>query len=100
MRFPAPGSGWGLLRGRGLIGQLPSGRLWIWPLFASYGLFLSATEGVEKALVADLAMPGERGYGATAAFSVAAGLALLAAVWLSLMSLGRPGFVAQPAAGS
>lgn len=27
---------------------------WIWPLFAVYGLFMAATEGVEKALVADL----------------------------------------------
>jgi MFS family permease len=31
-------------------------QLWsLWPLFAFYGLFMAATEGVEKALVADLA---------------------------------------------
>ena len=30
-------------------------------LFAFYGLFLAATEGVEKALVADLAPPDHRG---------------------------------------
>lgn len=37
----------------GLIGQA-----WLlWPLFAAYGLFMAATEGVEKALVADFAPP-------------------------------------------
>ncbi|HRC73457.1 MAG TPA: hypothetical protein PK880_13135 [Candidatus Competibacter sp.] len=30
-------------------------------LFAFYGLFMVATEGVEKALVADLAAPERRG---------------------------------------
>ncbi|NBP33585.1 MAG: MFS transporter [Synechococcaceae bacterium WBA_2_066] len=95
-----------------LIGHLQRGSLWIWPLFAAYGLFLSATEGVEKALVADLALPSERGtafgwfnlvtglsllpaslifgglmqgYGASAAFAVAAAFALAAAVLLALM---------------
>ena len=98
-----------------LIGHLQSGSLWLWPLFAGYGLFLSATEGVEKALVADLALPEERGtafgwfnlvtglallpasllfgglmqgYGAPLAFAVAAAFALLAAVLLALMPLG------------
>ncbi|MDD5297513.1 MAG: MFS transporter [Rhodocyclaceae bacterium] len=34
------------------------GRSWLlWPLFAFYGLFLAATEGAEKALVADMAPP-------------------------------------------
>jgi len=95
-----------------LIGHLQRGSLWIWPLFAAYGLFLSATEGVEKAIVADLALPSERGtafgwfnlvtglsllpaslifgglmqgYGASAAFAVAAAFALAAAVLLALM---------------
>lgn len=27
---------------------------WLWPLFAGYGLFLAATEGAQKALVADI----------------------------------------------
>jgi MFS family permease len=44
-----------------LIGHLQSTGLWVVPLFATYGLFLSATEGVEKALVADLADPHHRG---------------------------------------
>lgn len=97
-----------------LIGHLQSGSLWLWPLFAGYGLFLSATEGVEKALVADLAIPGERGtafgwfnlvsglallpasllfgglmqgFGAQAAFAVAAAFALLAAMLLAVMPL-------------
>lgn len=97
-----------------LIGHLQIGSLWLWPLFAGYGLFLSATEGVEKALVADLALPGERGtafgwfnlvtglallpasllfgglmqgYGAPLAFAVAAAFALLSAVLLALMPL-------------
>jgi MFS family permease len=97
-----------------LIGQLQGGSVWLWPLFAGYGLFLSATEGVEKALVADLALPDERGtafgwfnlvtglallpasllfgglmqgYGAGLAFTVAAAFALLAAVLLALLPL-------------
>ena len=97
-----------------MIGHLQGGSLWLWPLFASYGLFLSATEGVEKALVADLALPGERGtafgwfnlvtglallpaslmfgwlmqgFGATQAFAVAAAFALTAAVLLAWIPL-------------
>ena len=109
-----------------LIGQLRSGSLWLWPLFVGYGLFLSATEGVEKALVADLALPDERGtafgwfnlvtglallpasllfgglmqgYGAPMAFAVAAAFALLAALLLARMPLGptlRSGSIAPP----
>ena len=109
-----------------LIGQLQSGSVWLWPLFAGYGLFLSATEGVEKALVADLALPEERGtafgwfnlvtglallpasllfgglmqgYGAAVAFVVAAAFALLAALLLALMPLGpklRSGSINPP----
>jgi MFS family permease len=44
-----------------LIGHLQAGGPWLLPLFVSYGMFLSATEGVEKALVADLSTPGQRG---------------------------------------
>jgi len=51
--------GYGLFYG--LIGQLEVGGPWLLLLFASYGLFLSATEGVEKALVADLSTAGQRG---------------------------------------
>jgi MFS family permease len=38
-----------------------SNELHIWMLFAFYGLFYSLTEGVEKALLADIADPGELG---------------------------------------
>lgn len=109
-----------------LIGHLQSGSLWLWSLFAGYGLFLSATEGVEKALVADLALPDERGtafgwfnlvtglallpasllfgglmqgYGAAVAFAVAAAFAILAALLLALMPLKptlRAGSTAPP----
>ncbi len=91
---------------------LPRGALW--PLFAGYGVFLAATEGAERALVADLApatqrgtafgwynmtcgamlLPAsllfgvlEQGVGASAAFAVSAGCALLAAVLLPAWAL-------------
>jgi len=65
----------------GAIGQLQAGGPWILPLFASYGLVLSATEGVEKALVADLAAPEQRG-AAFGWFHLTTGLLLLPASWL------------------
>ena len=100
-----------------VMGHLQQIGAGIYPFFASYGLFLSATEGVEKALVADLARPEERGtafgwfnlisgllllpasllfgwlydgFGAPVAFSVAGTFALLAALMLALQpgSLG------------
>ena len=88
----------------------------LWPLFAGYGVFLAATEGAEKALVADLAPAAQRGTaygwynlvagamllpasllfgtleqdcGAFVAFAVAAGCALLAAALLPLWALRR-----------
>ncbi len=50
----------------------------LWPLFAFYGLFLAATEGAEKALVADLA-PRERLGTAYGWFNLTAGAMLLPA---------------------
>jgi MFS family permease len=44
-----------------LMGGLRGGGPWLFVLFAAYGLFMAATEGVEKALVADLAPPELRG---------------------------------------
>ena len=38
-----------------LLGLLDGEQWLLWPLFAFYGVFLAATEGAEKALVADLA---------------------------------------------
>ena len=51
---------------------------WLLALFAFYGLFLAATEGVEKALVADLAEPGGAG-GAFGWFNLVGGAMLLPA---------------------
>ena len=89
-----------------------------WALFAVYGIYFGLTEGVEKALVADLAPAHLRGsafglyhmivgvgafpaslffglvwqkLGSTAAFAMGAGLALLASVMLSILTVGKPG---------
>ncbi|NTW67099.1 MAG: MFS transporter, partial [Nitrospirae bacterium] len=88
-----------------------------WALFAVYGIYFGLTEGVEKALVADLAPVHLRGsafglyhltvgfgalpasllfglvwerFGAAAAFGMGAGLALLSSVMLSALSVKRP----------
>jgi MFS family permease len=62
----------------GLNGQ----NLWLlWPLFAFYGLFMAATEGAEKALVADLA-PKELLGTAYGWFNLTAGIMLLPASML------------------
>ncbi len=50
----------------------------LWPIFAVYGVFLAATEGVEKALVADLAPPDQLGT-AYGWFNLTAGVMLLPA---------------------
>lgn len=50
----------------------------LWPLFALYGLFMAATEGAEKALVADLA-PREALGAAYGWFNMIAGVMLLPA---------------------
>ncbi|MBF0295016.1 MAG: MFS transporter [Magnetococcales bacterium] len=61
----------------------------LWPLFAFYGLFMAATEGAEKALVADLAPPEQLGV-AYGWFHLVSGLMLLPAsllfgwLWQSL----------------
>lgn len=60
-----------------LLGMNPQPLL-LWPLFAFYGLFLAATEGAEKALVADLV--GQEMLGtAYGWFNLTAGLLLLPA---------------------
>lgn len=43
------------------LGSLSADGFWLLALFAFYGLFMAATEGVEKALVADLAPAEQRG---------------------------------------
>ncbi|MGZ8160344.1 MAG: MFS transporter [Methylobacter sp.] len=58
----------------GLNGQ----PLLVWPLFAFYGLFMAATEGAEKALVADM-VPNEVLGTAYGWFNLTAGIMLLPA---------------------
>lgn len=75
--------------------------LWLlWPLFAFYGLFMAATEGAEKALVADMA-PKEmlgRAYGW---FNLIGGVMLLPAslvfgwLWQSFSPVAAFGFSAS-----
>jgi MFS family permease len=94
--------------------------LHVWLLFAFYGLFYGLTEGVEKALLVDIAAPAERGgafgwynftigagalpaslifgyiwqkAGSQAAFVFGASLAVLAAILLALLinPQGTPG---------
>ncbi len=61
-----------------VFGLLPATPWLLWPLFAGYGLFLAATEGAEKALVADL-VPGEQAGTAFGWYNLAAGVLLLPA---------------------
>jgi len=88
----------------------------VWALFGVYGVFFGLTEGAEKALVADLVPAARRGAafgwynlavglvalpasllfglvwqraGATVAFTMGGALALAAAAWLSVASVGR-----------
>jgi MFS family permease len=72
-------SGWAVYGLFYLLLGLNGHALWLlWPLFAFYGLFLAATEGAEKALVADLA-PRELLGTAYGWFNLTAGLFLLPA---------------------
>jgi MFS family permease len=88
-----------------------------WALFSVYGIYFGLTEGVEKALVADLAPVHLRGsafglyhlavgfgalpasllfglvwerFGAAVAFGMGAGLALLSSLMLAALSVKRP----------
>lgn len=71
----------------------------LWPLFAFYGLFLAATEGAEKALVADLAPHNQLGT-AYGWFNLIAGIMLLPAsilfgwLWQDISPLTAFGFSA------
>lgn len=73
-------TGWGVYAVFYVILGLNGSMVWLlWPLFAFYGLFMAATEGAEKALVADLA-PGKDLLGtAYGWFNLTAGLMLLPA---------------------
>ncbi|PIQ97463.1 MAG: MFS transporter [Nitrospinae bacterium CG11_big_fil_rev_8_21_14_0_20_56_8] len=84
----------------GLNGGNPA---WLWPSFAFYGLFIAATEGAEKALVADLAPSNKLGT-AYGWFNVVSGLALLPAslifggLWQSFNPISAFGFSSACAA--
>jgi MFS family permease len=72
-------AGWGVYGAFYLLLGLNGHTLWLlWPLFAFYGLFMAATEGAEKALVADLA-PKDRIGAAYGWFNLTAGAMLLPA---------------------
>ena len=71
--------GWGVYAVLYLIfGLLPAKAWLLWPMFAAYGLFLAATEGVEKALVADL-VPRESSGTAFGWYNLTVGVLLLPA---------------------
>lgn len=83
-------AGWILYAGFYLLfGLLPAHPLLLWPMFAGYGLFLAATEGVEKALVADMVEPHQAGT-AFGWYNLVVGIALLPAsalfgwIWAAL----------------
>jgi MFS family permease len=61
-----------------LFGLLPAQPWLLWPMFAAYGVFLAATEGVEKALVADL-VPGAQAGTAFGWYNLVVGALLLPA---------------------
>jgi len=60
------------------FGLLPAKPWLLWPMFAAYGIFLAATEGSEKALVADL-VPREHSGTAFGWYNLVAGVFLLPA---------------------
>jgi len=60
------------------FGLLPAQPWLLWPMFAGYGLFLAATEGAEKALVADL-VPGDQAGTAFGWYNLVTGVLLLPA---------------------
>jgi MFS family permease len=61
-----------------LFGLMPATTWLLWPMFAGYGLFLAATEGVEKALVADMVPRAQSGT-AFGWYNLVVGLLLLPA---------------------
>jgi len=75
-----------------IFGLLPAHPLLLWPLFAAYGVFLAATEGVEKALVADMVPRAQAGT-AFGWYNLVVGIFLLPAsvlfgwLWSSLAPL-------------
>ncbi|HEY7872964.1 MAG TPA: MFS transporter [Rudaea sp.] len=72
-------SGWVVYAVFYLVLGVQSDNTWaLWPMFAGYGVFLAATEGAEKALVADL-VPRESAGTAYGWYNLVVGLFLLPA---------------------
>ncbi|HSX62458.1 MAG TPA: MFS transporter [Tahibacter sp.] len=88
-----------------VFGLLPAQPWLLWPLFAAYGLFLAATEGAEKALVADL-VPSAQAGTAFGWYSLVSGITLLPAsllfgwLWADIAPLAAFGFGAACALGA
>jgi len=90
--------GWSIYAVLYLLFGLMPGKPWLlWPMFAAYGVFLAATEGVEKALVADM-VPGNQSGTAFGWYNLVVGIALLPAsaifgwLWASLSPLSAFAF--------
>ena len=80
-----------------LFGLMPAHPALLWPMFAGYGLFLAATEGAEKALVADM-VPKEQAGTAFGWYNLVVGILLLPAsalfgwIWATLSPLSAFAF--------
>ena len=123
-RKPAVIAGWAIYAAVYLLFGRASQAWQVWALFAVYGLYFALTEGVEKAMVADIVPTGRRGiafgwynlaiaigalpasvvfgvlwdrYGSATAFTVGAVIAGLAAIGLLLVPLGKK-ISSQPSA--
>ncbi|HEX6834485.1 MAG TPA: MFS transporter [Rudaea sp.] len=88
-----------------LFGLMPATPWLLWPMFAGYGLFLAATEGVEKALVADFVPKGQAGT-AFGWYNLVVGVLLLPAstlfgwLWATFSPLGAFAFGSVCATGA
>jgi MFS family permease len=98
-RLPLLVAGWGLF---GLLcagfGAADSATL-IWPLGIALGLYLAATEGVERALVGDVVAPEQRGSAYGWYHLVRGGMLLPSAAWIGALWQARGARWALFAAG-
>lgn len=67
---------------------------WVWPLFAVYGIYIAATDGVTKALIVDIVPAEHRGAAIGAHGAVTAGAILIASLIAGILwdtvSTGAP----------